>query len=129
MQTFRVPSSFCNGLVLPCCKTHELVAQGCLAGLLVLSGKWFAGLCHAGLLAYMLQLCSTRQMYVEITDAFRQLPQQKKQRLIMLGAHLLLFVVIVYRLIETALLVLLTPEGRAMTKKLLHEAAASVHGY
>lgn len=33
------------------------------------------------------------------------------------------------RLVETAIHTLLTPEGRALTKQLLHEAAASVHGY
>ena len=40
-----------------------------------------------------------------------------------------LFVLAVYRLIEVAIHTLLTPEGRALTQKLLHEAAASVHGY
>eukprot|EP00878_Enallax_costatus_P006911 GHUV01007241.1.p1 GENE.GHUV01007241.1~~GHUV01007241.1.p1 ORF type:complete len:160 (+),score=24.68 GHUV01007241.1:253-732(+) len=108
---------------------HELVAQGSIAGLLLLSGNWLAGACHAVLLAYLLQLYTSRKLHVDTTDAFRQLPQQKKQRFILLGAHLLLFIVVVYRLIETALLTLLTPEGRAMTKKLMHEAAASMHGY
>uniref|UniRef100_A0A383VZH0 Uncharacterized protein n=1 Tax=Tetradesmus obliquus TaxID=3088 RepID=A0A383VZH0_TETOB len=109
--------------------THELVAHAVMAALLLLSGNWFSGACLAAVLAYMLHLHTHRLLHVDTTDAFRQLPQQKKQRFILLGAHLLLFVLVVYRLIETALLTLLTAEGRAMTKKLLHEAAASIHGY
>ncbi|KAF8058833.1 L-lactate permease [Scenedesmus sp. PABB004] len=104
---------------------HELAAQGALAALLVLSGNWLAGGAHAALLAYMLRLHAGRGLTVDTTDAFRQLPQQKRQRFVLLSAHLALFVLVVFRLIETALLTLLTPEGRAMTKKLLHEAAAS----
>eukprot|EP00878_Enallax_costatus_P036309 GHUV01040757.1.p1 GENE.GHUV01040757.1~~GHUV01040757.1.p1 ORF type:complete len:122 (-),score=21.44 GHUV01040757.1:108-473(-) len=78
-------------------QVHELVAQGSIAGLLLLSGNWLAGACHAVLLAYLLQLYTSRKLHVDTTDAFRQLPQQKKQRFILLGAHLLLFIVVVYR--------------------------------
>lgn len=65
--------------------------------MLLLSGNWFTGLCHTGLLLYMLHLYSTRRMFVDTTDAFRQLPQQKVQRGILLGSHLALFVLVVYR--------------------------------
>jgi hypothetical protein len=68
-----------------------------MAALLLLSGNWFTGICHAALLAYMVQLYTTKRIFVDTTDAFRQLPQQKVQRGIMLGAHLVLFVVVVYR--------------------------------
>lgn len=70
-----------------------------MASLLLLSGNWFTGVCHVAVLAYMLQLYSSRLIYVDTTDAFRQLPQQKKQRFILLGAHLLLFVLVVYRFV------------------------------
>ncbi|KAF6254970.1 hypothetical protein COO60DRAFT_1537822 [Scenedesmus sp. NREL 46B-D3] len=95
---------------------HEIAAQAFMAGMLLLSLNWFGGACHAAVLAYMLHLHGSRLLHVDTTDAFRQLPQQKKQRFILLGVHLLLFVLVVYRLIETALLTLLTAEGRAMTK-------------
>lgn len=78
-------------------QVHELAAQAAMAGLLLLSGNWLAGACHAGLLAYLLQLYSSGKLHVDTTDAFRQLPQQKKQRFILLGAHLLLFIIVVYR--------------------------------
>lgn len=76
---------------------HEVVTQAFMAGMTLLSGNWFCGACHAAVLAYMLQLHSSRLLHVDTTDAFRQLPQQKKQRFILLGAHLLLFVLVVYR--------------------------------
>lgn len=72
-----------------------------MAGLLLLSGNWFSGLCHAGLLAYLVQLYSSRRIFVDTTDAFRQLPQQKMQRGILLGSHLALFVLVVYRSVST----------------------------
>lgn len=78
---------------------HELAVQAFIAALLLLSGNWFAGACHAGILAYLLQLYSSRRLHVDTTDAFRQLPQQKKQRFILLGSHLVLFVIVVYRLV------------------------------
>jgi hypothetical protein len=78
-------------------QVHELVAQGGIAALLLLSGNWFTGVCHAALLVYMLHLYTTKRVYVDTTDAFRQLPQQKVQRGILLVGHLVLFVLVVYR--------------------------------
>jgi hypothetical protein len=68
-----------------------------MAGMLLLSGNWFSGAAHACLLAYMLHLHSRGRMTVDTTDAFRQLPQQKLQRGVLLGSHLALFVLVVYR--------------------------------
>lgn len=86
--------------LVPFLQVHELAAQGTMAALLLLSGNWFTGACHAALLAYMFQLYSSRRIYVDTTDAFRQLPQQKMQRGIILGAHLALFVLVVYRCVS-----------------------------
>jgi H+/gluconate symporter-like permease len=107
----------------------EYGAQAALTALLLLSGNWLSGLVNLAACAYLAHLWLARAIYVDTTEAFRQLPQQKRQRFILLGAALLLFVLAVYRLIEVAIHTLLTPEGRALTQKLLHEAAASVHGY
>ena len=107
----------------------EYGVQAALTALLLLSGNWFSGLVNLALCAYLAHLWLSRAIYVDTTEAFRQLPQQKRQRFVLLGAALGLFVLAVYRLIEVAIHTLLTPEGRALTQKLLHEAAASVHGY
>ena len=83
-----------------CVQVHELAVQGAMAALLLLSGNWFTGVLHAALLAYMVHLYSTGRMHIDTTDAFRQLPQQKVQRGILLGSHLVLFVLVVYRLVS-----------------------------
>ena len=75
----------------------ELVSEAICAALLLLSGKWFVGLLQLGLLVYMSKLYASRKLFVDTTDAFRQLPEQKKQRFIFLGVHLTLFIVVVYR--------------------------------
>lgn len=71
--------------------------QGALALTLLLSGKWLAGLGHLALLAYMVHLWAGNKVYIDTTDAFRQLPALKTQRLAMLAAHTALFMLIVYR--------------------------------
>ena len=103
--------------------------QAALTALLLLSGNWFSGLANGAVCAYLATLWLSGAIYVDTTEAFRQLGQQKRQRGVLLAAALALFVLAVYRLIEVAIHTLLTPEGRALTQKLLHEAAASVHGY
>jgi hypothetical protein len=75
----------------------ELVSEAICTALLLLSGKWFVGLMQLGLLAYMSRLYANRKLFVDTTDAFRQLPEQKKQRFILLGVHLTLFVIVIYR--------------------------------
>ncbi|KAI8467108.1 MAG: cornichon protein-domain-containing protein [Monoraphidium minutum] len=117
-----------------CSRLNRFVAveygvQGGLALILLLSGNWFTGACHLALLGYMVHLWAGGRVYVDTTDAFRQLPQQKRQKLVLLAAHTVLFMLVVYRLIEAAIHALLTPEGRAVTQRLLKEAVGSVHGY
>lgn len=78
----------------------EYGVQGTLALTLLLSGNWFSGFCHLAILGYMVHLWAGGKVYVDTTDAFRQLPQQKRQRLVQLGAHTVLFMLVVYRSVE-----------------------------
>lgn len=107
----------------------EYVAQCVIVVTLLLSGKWFCGALHIGMLAYMVHSLVKRQHVVDATDVFKQLPAQKKKRFIMFGFFLATLVIVMYRLIESIIHGLLTPEGRATAKKLFKEAAASLHGY
>jgi len=93
MTTVFILSFFGIGVI----QVHELITQAVIAALLLVSRNWFTGICHAAVLVYMLHLHNNRHFYVDTTDAFRQLPQQKKQRFVLLAAHLLLFIVVVYR--------------------------------
>jgi hypothetical protein len=75
----------------------EYGAQAALALMLVLSGNWFAGACHLAILGYMVHLWAGNKVYVDATDVFRQLPDQKRQKLALLGGHTVLFMLVVYR--------------------------------
>lgn len=94
-----------------------------------LSLKYFTGVAQLCMLAYLVKFWIARQQYIDATDAFKQLPAQKKKRTIILVFHLCLFVFITYRVIECALHSLLTPEGRQTAKRIFQEAAATLHGY
>lgn len=124
---FLNPFDLCSRL--NCYVGLEYGVQAVLTLTLLLSGKWLTGIVNLAVLGYMVHLWAGGKVYVDTTDAFRQLPQQKRQKLVQLGAHTALFMLIVYRLIESAVHTLLTPEGRAMTQRLLKEAAGSMHGY
>ncbi len=90
--------------------------QGALALALLMSGNWFTGAANLAVLGYMVHLWAGNKVHLDATDVFRQLPQQKRQKLVQLACHVVLFMLVVYRLIETAVHTLLTPEGRAMTQ-------------
>lgn len=107
----------------------EYAGQAVLTAALLLTGKWLTALLQGAMLLYLLHSYSTRQHLVDATDVFRQLPVQKKRRLIMFGAFLVFFVIITYRLIESIIHDLLNEEGRARAKKLFQEAATTLHGY
>ncbi|GIL80862.1 hypothetical protein Vretimale_9431 [Volvox reticuliferus] len=107
----------------------EYACQALLTASLLLTGKWLIGLLQLAMLAFLLHNWSTRRHVVDATDVFRQLPVQKKRRLIMFGSFLLFFVIITYRLIESVIHGLLTDEGRANAKRLFQDAAATLHGY
>lgn len=75
----------------------ELCLQALATALLLLSRNWFAAVAEALLLGYSLHLYLSGKIFIDTPEAFRQLPAQKKQRLIMLGGSLAMFVFIVYR--------------------------------
>lgn len=114
---------------LCCLQAAEYAAHFVATAALLLSGRWFLGLIYLGMAVYMFKIWQLKRHRIDETDAFKVLPMQKKQRIIMLGFYIVTFVFAVYRLIERTLHTLLTPEGRHLAKKLIHEAAASLNGY
>uniref|UniRef100_A0A7S1SUI6 Cornichon family protein n=1 Tax=Tetraselmis chuii TaxID=63592 RepID=A0A7S1SUI6_9CHLO len=111
-----------NRLVVP-----ELVAQAVLTGLLLVSGKWFVAIFQIAVLAFHIHRFFRNDQYTDVTEIFKQLPEQKKRRILKLVLYLISFVIIIYRLVETAVTALLTPAGRKVAKQIINEAAAAIH--
>lgn len=109
-----------------CLQMHELVAQALLAGMLLLSGNWLTGACHTAILGYFLHLYTSKRLQVDTTEAFRQLPQQKKQRFALLGSHLLLFVMVVYRWVYSTTCTTVST-GNMLSSRLQHNSGWSTH--
>jgi len=105
----------------------ELVAQATLTGLLMLSGKWFVGIFQLAVLAFHVRCYIRKEQFADVTEIFKELPEHKKRRIIKLVLYLISFVIIIYRLVETAVTALLTPAGRKVAKKIINDAAASIH--
>mmetsp|Transcript_22082 Transcript_22082/g.61296 ORF Transcript_22082/g.61296 Transcript_22082/m.61296 type:complete len:158 (-) Transcript_22082:335-808(-) len=105
----------------------ELVAQALLTCILMFTGKWFVGLFHVGVFVFHIRCYVRQEQYADVTEIFKQLPEQKSRRIYKLGVYLGCFVVIIYRLVETAVTALLSPAGRRIAKQILTDAAGSMH--
>jgi len=74
----------------------EVAGQLVLTGTLLLCGKWVVGLLHVGMSVYLLRLWLSKRIFLEPTDAFKQLPKQKSIRFVAVGFYLASFVFFVY---------------------------------
>lgn len=75
----------------------EYIAQGALAVLLLMGGKWIFGGFQMGLAAYHFRLFIKDDAYVDVTEIFKQLPWEKKVRIIKFVVYLIFFIYCVYR--------------------------------
>eukprot|EP00898_Chlorokybus_atmophyticus_P000330 jgi/Chlat1/1298/Chrsp118S01737 len=81
-----------NWLVIPEYALHAAATLAFLA-----TGRWIAFLINAPLLAYHARKYLRKTHYVYVTDIFRQLPREKRERLVKLGFHMLFFVLVIYK--------------------------------
>ncbi|KAK9809141.1 hypothetical protein WJX72_010007 [[Myrmecia] bisecta] len=105
----------------------ELIAQGSMSVLLLGTGKWIAGPLHALLTAFNVRVWMRQEHRLDVTEVFKQLPREKKIRIFKLVFYLVSFVLIIYRLVESAVNALLTPAGRETAKSLFDDAAATMY--
>lgn len=108
-----------NASVLP-----EFGLQATLTLLMLLSGRWVLAALHLAILGYNVRLVFLQNHLIDVTEAFRQLPQEKKRRFIKLGLYVFIFIIVIYKLVETAVHSLLTPEGRLQAAEIMKQAAA-----
>ncbi|OAY63278.1 Protein cornichon [Ananas comosus] len=86
-------SSRINSVVIP-----EYIVQGLLCTSFLLTWHWFPFLITAPVTYYHVKLFMNKKHLIDVTEIFRQLNGEKKQRLIKLGFYLSLFVIVIYRI-------------------------------
>jgi hypothetical protein len=75
----------------------EYIAQGVLTVMLLFTGKWVSGIFMLLMLAWNVRTFLRDEHTVDVTEVFRQIPREKKIRIIKLVFYLLAFVYVIYR--------------------------------
>uniref|UniRef100_A0ACD5Y5Z6 Uncharacterized protein n=2 Tax=Avena sativa TaxID=4498 RepID=A0ACD5Y5Z6_AVESA len=99
-------SSRINAVVL-----IEYTLQGVLCASFLLTLNWFPFLVMAPVTYYHVRLYMTRKHLVDVTEIFRQLHVEKKYRMIKLAFYFGLFIITIYRLVMTAVLLFIDEDA------------------
>ncbi|KAK9157845.1 hypothetical protein Scep_004419 [Stephania cephalantha] len=91
--------------------TKEFLVQGMLCGLFLLTWHWFMFLISAPLAYYHLKLYMNQKHLIDVTEIFSVLNAEKKYRVIKIGFYLVLFIVVLFRLVVTAVELILDEDG------------------
>jgi len=92
-------SSRINAVVL-----IEYLLQAALCASFLLTLHWFPFLVMAPVTYYHVKLFMARKHLVDVTEIFRQLNGEKKYRMIKLAFYFCLFIITIYRLVMTAVM-------------------------
>ncbi|CAN6334119.1 unnamed protein product [Urochloa humidicola] len=92
-------SSRINAVVL-----IEYSLQAALCASFLLTLHWFPFLIMAPVTYYHVKLYMARKHLVDVTEIFRQLNTEKKYRMIKLAFYFCLFIITIYRLVMTAVM-------------------------
>ena len=76
---------------------REYATQGSISALLLLSGNWFAGICHACYSAFNARTFLRGKYMLDVTEIFQAINREKNVRFAKLVFLLLSFVLIIYR--------------------------------
>ncbi|TVU50079.1 hypothetical protein EJB05_01436, partial [Eragrostis curvula] len=82
----------------------EYALQGALCASFLLTLHWFPFLIMAPVTYYHVKLYMARKHLVDVTEIFRQLNGEKKYRMIKLAFYFCLFIITIYRLVMTAVM-------------------------
>uniref|UniRef100_A0ACD5YJU8 Uncharacterized protein n=2 Tax=Avena sativa TaxID=4498 RepID=A0ACD5YJU8_AVESA len=89
----------------------EYVLQGVLCASFLLTLNWFPFLVMAPVTYYHVRLYMNRKHLVDVTEIFRQLHVEKKYRMIKLAFYFGLFIVTIYSLVMTAVLLFIDEDA------------------
>ncbi|XP_042418905.1 protein cornichon homolog 1-like [Zingiber officinale] len=98
-------SSRINAVVTP-----EFIVQGILCILFLLTWHWFPFLIMAPVTYYHIKLYMKRKHLIDVTEIFRALNEEKKYRFIKLGFYCCIFIIVIYRLVTTAVMLLINED-------------------
>ncbi|XP_006664048.1 protein cornichon homolog 4-like [Oryza brachyantha] len=99
-------SSRINSVVL-----IEYLLQGALCASFLLTLHWFPFLVMAPVAYYHGKLYMDRKHLVDVTEIFRQLNWEKKYRMIKLAFYFSLFIITIYRLVMTAVMLFIDEDA------------------
>ncbi|XP_078166310.1 protein cornichon homolog 2-like [Carex rostrata] len=94
-----------NAVILP-----EFILQAVLCASFLLSWHWFSFLITLPVTCYHLKIYMKRKHLVDVTEIFRSLHWEKKYRIIKLAFYVTLFVIVIYRLVLTAVTLVMDDE-------------------
>lgn len=96
----------------------------------LVTGRYFMFAINLPLVVYHGRQYTRKACFIDVTEIFNQLQAEKQQRLLKLGFYLVVFVITIYRLVESAVTVLLVTGssrgGKRAAKKAAERLAAGV---
>ncbi|KAG1327260.1 protein cornichon [Cocos nucifera] len=102
-------SSRINAVVIP-----EFLVQGILCASFLLTWHWFPFLIMAPITYYHINLFLNRRHLIDVTEIFRLLNGEKKYRIIKLAIYFSIFVIVIYRLVMSAVLLLMDEDDGSL---------------
>jgi len=79
---------------------YEVAAQAALLGFYLLAGFWLLALLQLPITLFHARCYYRRELMMDVTEAFRELPREKRQRLVKLGYYLLCLLFVILRLVQ-----------------------------
>nr|XP_043621787.1 protein cornichon homolog 1 [Erigeron canadensis] len=99
-----------NTVIIP-----EMVVNGVLCALFLVTGHWFMFLLTLPITVYNYMLYSKRRHLIDVTEVFRSLDAEKKYRIVKLAFYLLLFVLVIIRMVLAIVNHLIDDEEESIT--------------
>ncbi|KAG0583596.1 hypothetical protein M758_3G149700 [Ceratodon purpureus] len=103
-------SSRINSFIIP-----EFLIHGALSCVYLLTGHWLLFLLNVPLTYYHVNLYLKKQHLLDVTEIFNLLDREKKYRLVKLAFYLLLFFIVIYKLVLTAVYLILEHEDKVQS--------------
>eukprot|EP00218_Dolichomastix_sp_CCMP3274_P008620 CAMPEP_0170145376 /NCGR_PEP_ID=MMETSP0033_2-20121228/19282_1 /TAXON_ID=195969 /ORGANISM="Dolichomastix tenuilepis, Strain CCMP3274" /LENGTH=150 /DNA_ID=CAMNT_0010381945 /DNA_START=57 /DNA_END=509 /DNA_ORIENTATION=+ len=89
----------------------EVVLHFALTLIFLFTGRWLLFVVNIPLVVYHAHLWRTNKCYLDVTEIFAVVKIEQKKRLAKMGFYLIMFVFVIYRLVEAAVTLLMSKHG------------------